>query len=1129
MGSILRIPSVVVFLLLFAVPASAQLVISEFRWRGPSGANDEFVEIMNNSAASHTVAGGGTGYALAASDGVARCVIPNGTVLPPRGRYLCVNSVAYSLASYPAGNGTTATGDATYTTNIPDNAGLALFSTSVAADFTLANRLDAVGSTSEANTLYKEGTGYPALTPFSIDHAFVRDQCGKGGSITTFGPCPSGGAVLDSNNNAADFIFVDTNGTSAGAGQRLGAPGPQNFSSPLVGTASMPAGPLDPCVPVTSPPNTVRDFTSDPPNNSTFGTLDLRARYTNNTGVAVTRLRFRVIDLTTFPAPSGFADLRPRTSSDVVVTVDRPPCGSGTSNITVHGTTLEQPPSQPNGGGFNSSYSLNDISLATPLANGDGVDVRFLLGIQQNGGYKIGLVVETLPDGVNTLHEFTGCTDAASCPANLAITKTDGVTTATPGGSVTYTITASNAGPNIATGATVADTFPASLTCTWTCVGAGGGTCTAAGSGNINDTVNLPVGGSMTYTASCTIAPGATGSLVNTATVSAPAGVTDPTPANNSATDTDTLSFQANLAITKTDGVTTATPGGSVTYTITASNSGPSNATGAAVADTFAASLTCTWTCVGAGGGTCTAAGSGNISNAVNLPAGGSVTYTASCTIAPGATGSLVNTATVSAPAGVTDPTPANNTATDTDTLGASADLAITKIATPDPVVAGQHLAYTITVTNSGPSTAASVTLSDPLPASATFVSLTAPGGWSCTTPPVGAGGTISCTIASLGAAGSGVFTLTTAIAPATAAGTVTNTATVSSSTPDPTPGNNSATASTLVNNTGLACDVNGDGSPEFITGAGPGGGPHVRVWSLVGSDLVEVAGFFADDPAFPGGVFLTCRDLTGDGVGELITAKGPGGSPDVRIWSLQGNNLIEVARFFAYDPAFPGGVSVAAGDVTGDGVNELITGAGPGGGPHVRVWTVTGSSVSELGGFFAYDPAFPGGVSVAVGDVTGDGVSELITGAGAGGGPHVRVWSVAGGSLTELGGFFAYHPAFPGGVSVAVGDVTGDGVGDLITGAGPGGGPHVRVWSLVGSDLVEVAGFFAYDPAFPGGVFVAAGDVTGDGVAELITGAGPGGGPHVRVWSLTPAGIVEVTGFFAYNPAFPGGVRVGR
>src|SRR6185436_5737060 len=101
-----------------------------------------------------------------------------------------------------------------------------------------------------------------------------------------------------------------------------------------------------------------------------------------------------------------------------------------------------------------------------------------------------------------------------------------------PGGSVTYTITASNAGPSDASGSTVADTFPASLTCTWTCVGAGGGTCTA--SGNINDTVNLPSGGSVTYTASCTISAAATGTLSNTATVTEPGGVTDPTPGNNS-------------------------------------------------------------------------------------------------------------------------------------------------------------------------------------------------------------------------------------------------------------------------------------------------------------------------------------------------------------------------------------------------------------------------------------------------------------------------------------------------------------------------------------------------------------------------------------------------------------------
>jgi hypothetical protein len=311
---------------------------------------------------------------------------------------LCVNSVGYSLASYPAGNGTTATGDATYTTDIPENAGIALFDNSRSGvNFSLANRFDAVGSTSESNTLYKEGTGYPAVMAGGLDYSFYRDNCGKGGSITTFGACPGGGLVQDSNNNAADFIFVDTNGTSAGAGQRLGAPGPENLSSPIERNASFAVNLLDPCVAAASAPNRVRDFTSDPANNSTFGTLDIRRTVVNNTGGNVTRLRFRVVDITTFPAPSGIADLRPRTSTTVAVTVDQPPCGSGTSNVNVNGTTLEQPPSQPNGGGFNSSMSAGTVTLGTPLANGASIDVRFLLGIQQTGNFKFFFNVEALP------------------------------------------------------------------------------------------------------------------------------------------------------------------------------------------------------------------------------------------------------------------------------------------------------------------------------------------------------------------------------------------------------------------------------------------------------------------------------------------------------------------------------------------------------------------------------------------------------------------------------------------------------------------------------------------------------------------------------------------------------------
>jgi uncharacterized repeat protein (TIGR01451 family) len=392
--------------------------------------------------------------------------------------------------------------------------------------------------------------------------------------------------------------------------------------------------------------------------------------------------------------------------------------------------------------------------------------------------------------------------DTLSPSADLSITKTDGVTSATAGGSVTYTITASNAGPSNATGATVADTFPASLTCTWTCVGAGGGTCTASGSGNVNDTVNLPVSGSVTYTASCTISAAATGSLVNTATVTAPAGVTDPTPGNNSATDTDALGASADLSITKTDGVTTATPGGSVTYTITAGNAGPSNAPGATVADTFPASLTCTWTCVGAGGGTCTASGSGNVNDTVNLPAGGSVTYTASCTISAAATGTLSNTATVTAPGSVTDTNPGNNSATDTDTLAPSADLSITKTDGVTTATAGGSVTYTITASNAGPSNAPGATVADTFPASLTCT-------WTC----VGAGGG-TCTASGSGningtvnlpAGGSVTYTASCNLA-ASATGTLSNTATVAApaGVTDPTPGNNSATDSDTIH-TGAA------------------------------------------------------------------------------------------------------------------------------------------------------------------------------------------------------------------------------------------------------------------------------------------------------------------------------------
>ncbi|MEO8195467.1 MAG: hypothetical protein ABI689_01965 [Thermoanaerobaculia bacterium] len=386
-------------------------------------------------------------------------------------------------------------------------------------------------------------------------------------------------------------------------------------------------------------------------------------------------------------------------------------------------------------------------------------------------------------------------TDTLAPKANLSITKSDGAALAVPGQSTTYTIVASNAGPSHAPGSSVQSTFPAVLSCTWTCTPGGGGTCSAAGAGNITDTVSLPVGGSVTYLAACAIDPGATGSLAASAVVAAAVGVTDPSLLDNSAEDSDTLTPQADLAISKTDGVATAVPGESTTYTLVASNAGPSHAPGTTVTDLFPAGLACSWTCAGMSGGACTASGPGNINDPIHLPAGGSVTYTATCTISAEATGTLANTASIAPAAGVDDLVPSNNSATDTDSLSPQANLGITKTDGLSAAAPGQTTTYTIVASNVGPSQVNGATVADPFPASLTC-------NWTCAR----AGGGICAAAGSgslndaavLPAGGSVTYTAVCAIA-AGATGTLSNTATVSTTVLDPSPGNESATDTTVL------------------------------------------------------------------------------------------------------------------------------------------------------------------------------------------------------------------------------------------------------------------------------------------------------------------------------------------
>ena len=365
------------------------ILISEFRFQGTSGGNDEFIEIYNNSDSPHTVAdtNGGTGYAVVGTNTTGtfsnRCTVPNGTIIPARGHFLCVNNSAsgYSLGGY-------ATGDATYTTGIVAGGGVAVFSTTTTASWNTTTRFDAVGfSGITGTTLFTEGT---ALSPAggiatSGEHSFVRKMTKA-----------SNGFPQDTDNNTADFDFVSTTGgTFSTRVSILGAPGPENLASPINRNGAILLTLLDPTKSASSGPNRERDASPAAIGpNSAQGTMTIRRTVTNNTAATVTRLRFRIVDVTTLNTlPAGQAELRALNSGSTVITVNGNP-------VTVEGTTIETPPAQPNGGGLNSSYGRSVVAgtvINTPIAPGGTINVQFVLGVQVTGQFRFLLNIEALP------------------------------------------------------------------------------------------------------------------------------------------------------------------------------------------------------------------------------------------------------------------------------------------------------------------------------------------------------------------------------------------------------------------------------------------------------------------------------------------------------------------------------------------------------------------------------------------------------------------------------------------------------------------------------------------------------------------------------------------------------------
>lgn len=248
--------------------------------------------------------------------------------------------------------------------------------------------------------------------------------------------------------------------------------------------------------------------------------------------------------------------------------------------------------------------------------------------------------------------------------------------------------------------------------------------------------------------------------------------------------------------------------------------------------------------------------------------------------------------------------------------------------------------------------------------------------------------------------------------------------------------------------------------------------GSYARFFDAWGQ--VKKTGFFVYLSRFKGGAKIMIKDLDNNGSQETLVAD----EAKIEIYNSAGQ---KIKTFYPYGASFNRGINFAVGDLDNNGTLEIVTGTENGGGPHVRIFNYQGDLINP--GFFAYASNFRGGVNVAVGDLDGNGTQEIVCGAGVGGGPHIRVFNKDGKLINP--GFFAYDPKFRGGVNVAVADLDKDGKQEIISGPGNGGGPHIRIFNQQGQMMF--AQFFAFDKSISSGAEVLASDIDKDGTIEVV------------------------------------------
>ena len=452
----------------------------------------------------------------------------------------------------------------------------------------------------------------------------------------------------------------------------------------------------------------------------------------------------------------------PSDAANVVVT-DEPD-----NNLTVTSTAPSTGSCTVNGG--DPVCSLGTLAAGTSAT----VAVTALVAPSVTGPVTNSALVSTTTPDPNAANDQATVTSPTSPQADLMVTKTVSPNPIVPGSQAAYSLVITNNGPSDATAVVLTDTPPAGEDLV--SFAATQGDCSSPLSPLLCQLGNIPVGATAEVDVTADMDASATGSLTNTATVSS--ATADPNSTNNTAALTAPLAPSADLDIDKAGTVPVA-PGGANNYTLTVSNNGPSTATQLGITDPLPADLS--GVTASSTGGPCTVAAGTVTCTAAQLAVDATDIVTISATLASSHTGNLVNTASVTA--ATADPDPTNNSATFTSGTGPQADLSLTKTASTTTVTAGGTTTYTLTATNNGPSDATGVAISDNLPAGVTLAS--APG---CTL----AGAVLTCPVGALAAGTQAVQMVEVTIDPNFAATTLTNTASVTSTTPDPSSDNNS-------------------------------------------------------------------------------------------------------------------------------------------------------------------------------------------------------------------------------------------------------------------------------------------------------------------------------------------------